>query len=98
MGSGEVPPRMGGVPGSAQTVDVEAHRWIEDLPPVLAVQARLLRALLGAVEADVRWDALEPGCSLAAGRADAYSDLDVGLWHAGDARPSDEEVETMLRG
>lgn len=83
---------------SAHTAQMDAYRWIDALPPELAVQARLLRALIAAVEADPRWEALELGCSLAAGRADADSDLDVGLWHVDGARPGDAEVEAMVRG
>lgn len=76
---------------------MDAHRWIDKLPAGLAVQARLLRALLVAAEADQRWEALELGCSLASGRADSDSDLDVGLWHGAAARPSDDEVGDMVR-
>ena len=61
------------------------------------MQARLLHVLLDAVEADLRWDALELGCSLAAGRGDALSDVDVGLWPGGVERPSDEDVTAMVR-
>jgi len=83
---------------AGQTARVDAHRWIDSFPSGLAVQARLLRALLDAVEADPRWEGLELSCSLPAGRADADSDLDVGLWHAEGDRPDDAEIETMLRG
>jgi hypothetical protein len=77
-------------PGGADPIDA--------LPPELDVQARLLRALVTAVKADPRWDALDLGCSLAAGRADADSDLDVGLWHLPGDRPRDEEVDALVRG
>jgi hypothetical protein len=77
---------------------MDAQRWIDALPRGLAVQARLLRALVTAAEAEPRWEALELGCSLATGRADADSDLDVGLWHGAAGRPGDEEIEAMVRG
>lgn len=48
---------------------MDARQWIDALPPELAVQARLLRALVAAAEADDRWEALELCCSLASGRA-----------------------------
>jgi hypothetical protein len=51
-----------------------------------------------AVEADPRWDGLDLGCSLAAGRADADSDVDVGLWHTPGARPPDAEIDALVRG
>jgi hypothetical protein len=77
---------------------MDARHWIDALPSELAVQARLLRALVAAAEADDRWEALELGCSLAGGRADPDSDLDVGLWHGAGRRPSDDEVGAMVRG
>jgi hypothetical protein len=57
----------------------DARAWINGLGPDLAVQARLLNGLLTAVEADPRWEWLELGCSVAAGRGDELSDLDMGL-------------------
>lgn len=77
---------------------MDAYSWIDALPSALAVQARLLRALVAAVEADPRWDAMDLGCSMAAGRADADSDLDLGLWHTTGARPADAEVDALIRG
>lgn len=77
---------------------VDPYRWIDALPVDLATQARLLRALVTAVNADPRWDALDLGCSLAAGRADALSDVDVGLWHTPGARPADGDVDALVRG
>lgn len=74
----------------------DPRSWIDGLPAELTVQARLLRGLLEAADADPRWDGLEVGCSLAAGRADAYSDLDVGLWHVDGSRPGDDEITAML--
>lgn len=77
----------------------EARRWISGLGPELAVQARLLERLLGAVEADQRWEWLELGCSVAEGRGDAWSDLDVGLGYRDEPdRPAGDEVTAMLRG
>jgi hypothetical protein len=76
---------------------MDVDHWIDSLPSALAVQARLLHVLVAAARADSRWEALELGCSLASGRADAESDLDVGLWHGG-ARPDDAEIEAMVRG
>lgn len=77
---------------------MDARQWIDALPPELAVQARLLRALIAAAEADERWEALELGCSLPSGRADPDSDIDAGLWHGAAGRPSDDEVEMTVRG
>jgi hypothetical protein len=57
---------------------VEGRDWVEALE--LAPQRELLRSLLVAVEADVRFRALEVGCSLGRGNADELSDADVGLW------------------
>lgn len=83
---------------SWHTARVDAHHWIDALPSEQAVQARLLHALVAAAEADPRWEALELGCSLASGRADPDSDVDVGLWHGTAGRPSDEEVGVLVRG
>ena len=74
----------------------DAREWIAGLGPRLAVQARLLDGLLTAVEADPRWEWLELGCSVAAGRGDELSDLDLGLGHADEAVLS--TVDGMLRG
>lgn len=57
----------------------DARSFIAGLPDSLAVQKRLLGGLLTAVEADPRWEWLELGCSVAAGRGDELSDLDMGL-------------------
>jgi len=76
---------------------MDADRWIDSLPSGLAVQARLLHALVAAVRSDPRWEAVELGCSLASGRADARSDVDVGLWHSAARRPDDTEVGAMVR-
>ena len=77
---------------------VDGLGWVDSLPGSLARQARLLRALILAVEGDPRWEALELGCSLAAGRGDELSDLDVGLWHASGDRPADEDVDRLVAG
>jgi hypothetical protein len=75
----------------------DAHRWIDGLGPDLAVQAALLRGFLMAVESDSRWEWLELGCSVADGRADALSDLDLGLGFVGDDQPQVEVVSELLR-
>jgi hypothetical protein len=74
----------------------EARGWIASLGPELVVQARLLDGLLTAVEADPRWEWLELGCSVAAGRGDELSDLDLGLGYL-DAAVLDG-VAAILRG
>jgi hypothetical protein len=70
--------------------------WIAGLGPDLAVQARLLDGLLTAVEADPRWEWLELGCSVANGRGDELSDLDLGLGYLDEAAL--DGVAGMLRG
>lgn len=77
-------------------MDAGRH-WISGLDPELKVQARLVETLLTAVEVDSRWDWLELGCSVAEGRGDALSDLDVGLGHVGEQPPPVQEVSEMLR-
>ena len=57
---------------------MEGRDWVAALE--LVPQRELLLSLLDAVEADVRFRALEVGCSLARGNADELSDVDVGLW------------------
>lgn len=74
-----------------------ARQWIGSLEPELVVQARLLEALLAAVEVDARWEWLELGCSVAEGRGDRLSDLDVGLGYVGEQAPPAEEVSRSLR-
>lgn len=74
----------------------EPRRWIAGLGPRLAVQARLLDGLLTAVEADPRWEWLELGCSVAAGRGDELSDLDLGLGYTDEAVL--DSVPGILRG
>lgn len=76
---------------------VDGYRWIDQLSAELAVQAGLLRRLVTAVEADARWEALDLGCSVAAGRADPDSDLDVALWHAPGAAPDGDVVDSLVR-
>lgn len=46
----------------------------------LVPQRELLLSLLDVVEVDMRFRALEVGCSLGRGNADELSDVDVGLW------------------
>lgn len=74
----------------------EGLAYVATLPAELHVQARLLRRLLDEVAGDARWAWLELGCSVAAGRADALSDLDLGLGCVGEAPPLDD-VTAMLR-
>jgi hypothetical protein len=74
----------------------DARSWIAGLGPRLAVQARLLTGLLPAVEADPRWEWLELGCSVAHGRGDELSDLDLGLGFTDEAAVAG--VAAMLRG
>lgn len=70
--------------------------FVSSLPPRLATQKRLLASLLAAVEADDRWEWLELGCSVAAGRGDELSDLDLGLGYLDEAAVS--TVDGLLRG
>ncbi len=71
--------------------------WIADLATKLPVQARLLGALVSAVEADPRFDWLELGCSVAEDRGDELSDLDLGLGYLGNP-PTEAETGRLLRG
>ena len=75
---------------------LDARKWIAGLGPELAVQARLLDGLLTAVEADPRWEWLELGCSVANGRGDELSDLDLGLGYLDEAAL--DGVAGLLRG
>lgn len=75
-----------------------ARQKISALGDDLAVQRSLLHRLLDAVEADGRWEWLELSCSVAVGRGDALSDLDLGLGYAGTVAPAVETVTAMLRG
>jgi hypothetical protein len=76
---------------------ITGRAWIQDLPPELAVQKRLLTGLLDAIESVGEWEWLEVGCSVAEGRADALSDLDLALGYQGDDQPAVEAVTTLLR-
>ncbi len=76
-------------------MDDDPRAWIAALPAALARQAALLAALLDRLGPDPRWDWLELGCSVPAGRGDELSDLDVGLGYAGDP-PADDEVTGLL--
>ena len=60
------------------------------------MQARLLERLLTAVEDDPRWEWMELSCSVAQGRADALSDLDLGLGYRDGDVPGIDEVTRML--
>lgn len=53
--------------------------WLESLPAAVAPQRDLLRRLLGAVEPNPWFLWLQLSCSLAEGRGDNLSDLDLGL-------------------
>jgi len=75
----------------------DARQWIGALGGRLKVQAGLLQSLLDAAEADDQWEWLELSCSVANGRGDELSDLDVGLGHRGDVPPPTEEVTRMVR-
>lgn len=70
--------------------------WVEALE--LAPQRELLLSLLDAVEADMRFRALEVGCSLGRGNGDEFSDVDVGLWIADESWDAAlGDVEALLR-
>jgi hypothetical protein len=73
-----------------------SREFVASLPDRLRVQKRLLEGLLAAVEGDERWEWLELGCSVAAGRGDELSDLDMGLGYTDDAVVS--TVEGILGG
>jgi len=79
---------------TAQSIRVRS----EPPNPPAAEQRSLLHRLVDAVEADQRWEWLELSCSVAAGRGDALSDLDVGLGYAGTEAPAVAEVTAMLQG
>lgn len=66
---------------------MDGRTWIAGLPDELEKQRDLLMALLHAIDGDRRWRWLELGCSVAEGRGDALSDLDLGLGVAEDAWP-----------
>ncbi|MCW2752122.1 MAG: hypothetical protein JWR83_3232, partial [Aeromicrobium sp.] len=59
--------------------------------------AALLRGLLAAVESDSRWEWMELGCSVAAGRGDEHSDLDLGLAYGTGEPPPMDDVTRALR-
>jgi hypothetical protein len=75
-----------------------ADQWIDGLGPRLEGQAALLRRLLSSVESDNRWSWLELGCSVADGRGDELSDLDLGLGYAGGEPPTAHDVTALLSG
>ncbi|GIJ45554.1 hypothetical protein Val02_24400 [Virgisporangium aliadipatigenens] len=76
---------------------MDSREWIDALGPALAVQKGLLHRLLDAIEPDQRWEWLELGCSVADGRGDALSDLDMALGHAGEKAPPVDDVTALLR-
>lgn len=77
----------------------QVREWISGLGSELAVQSRLLHRLLTALETDQRWEWLELGGSVAEGRGDALSDLDLGLGYRDDLGPPPvDDVTAMLRG
>lgn len=73
-----------------------ARDWIDTLPVELVIQKRLLSALLDALEPDPRFEWCELCCSVAEGRGDALSDLDVGLGWVGHGEPPVEAVTALL--
>ena len=73
-----------------------ADDWISALPHELAAQRALLHRLLAAVTVDQQWDWLELGCSVAEGRGDALSDLDVALGYATADAPPVEVVTALV--
>ncbi len=75
-----------------------AEDWISALPSELAAQRALLHRLLAAVTVDQQWDWLELGCSVAEGRGDALSDLDVALGYATAGPPPVEVVTALVEG
>jgi hypothetical protein len=77
------------------TTDTAA--WIHDLAGSLPIQAELLDRLVRAIAPDERWEWLELGCSVPAGRGDVWSDLDLGLGYTGDVEPALDGVTTLLR-
>lgn len=73
--------------------------WVESLPSNLARHRVLLLDLLDAFECDPRWRWLELGCSVAGGRADIWSDLDLAAGVEEDSWPEalDDLVELLGR-
>lgn len=63
---------------------IDGLRWVENLPDEVAAQRDVLHHLLEAISQDPRWRWLEVSCSLAQGRSDRWSDLDMGLGVADD--------------
>ena len=74
------------------------RQWISALGDDLAVQRSLLHLLVDAVEADQCWEWLELSCSVAVGRGDALSDLDLGLGFTGTEAPAVGKASALLRG
>ncbi len=74
--------------------NVDARTWVAALPDELTRQRILLQGLLDALEGDPRWRWLELGCSVAEGRGDALSDLDLALGVAKEVWP--EAVDDLV--
>jgi hypothetical protein len=73
--------------------------FLDGLRTSLPRHAAVLDGLVAAVEGDERWRWLELGCSVAVGRGDEWSDLDLGLGvvpDAGGALPA-TDAEAMVR-
>lgn len=75
---------------------VDTQRWMESLPDELAAQRLILQRLLEAVARHEPFRWLEFGCSVAQGRGDRWSDLDLGLGLADDAWPEALELLAQL--
>lgn len=75
--------------------DVDARTWVAALPDELTRQRILLQGLLDVMEGDPRWCRLEFGCSVAEGRGDALSDLDLALGVAKEVWP--EALDDLAR-
>lgn len=78
---------------------MDGRAWIKSLPAELGAQRELLIRLLDAIEGDPRWLWLELGCSVAEGRGDALSDLDLGLGVAEEDFPDAlDDLAHLLAG
>jgi hypothetical protein len=73
--------------------------FVEELRSTLPGHAAVLDGLVAAVEGDERWRWLELGCSVAGGRGDSRSDLDVaiGAVPAGDGSLPVDAAVAMVR-
>lgn len=76
---------------------MDARTWVAALPDELTRQRILLQGLLEVMEGDPRWCWLELGCSVAEGRGDALSDLDLALGVAKEVWPeSGDDLARLL--